>query len=227
MAGWFVADADGYGVRFVGGEDEPELEPGETADYYGVGLDEQEVRASLRRSVAGQQIGIGDGETTQFEVPGAPVAHGTLTLYLDGDPVDPEDYLWNPEGGSIVFEDEDYDPDEPDPSKRRPPAPGAVLTADYICLGRRPWAFLSLDKDEIDADGIDGATLTVTVQDPDEIGVPAKVALDVMGEEVEVELDNGEGEVSITADLPGVIEISCPDKHVNPIPNRLEVRAVG
>src|SRR5690606_34837398 len=136
MAGWFVADADGYGVRFVGGEDEPELEPGETADYYGIGLDEQEVRASLRRSVAGQQIGIGDGETTQFEVPGAPVAHGTLTLYLDGDPVDPEDYLWNPEGGSIVFEDEDYDPDEPDPSKRHPPPAGAVLTADYICLGR-------------------------------------------------------------------------------------------
>src|SRR5690606_10501751 len=122
MAGWFVADSDGYGVAFVAGEDQPPLEPGQTADYYGVSLDEQELRAYLRRNIIGRQIGVGDGETTVFRVLDAPVARGTFTLYQNGNPVDPESYQWFPESGALIFEDpETIDPDDPDAGKNPPP----------------------------------------------------------------------------------------------------------
>lgn len=111
----------------------------------------------------------------------------------------------------------------PDPEGRRlrvhfveQPTPEQAADAAAVIAAHDP-VFLSVDRDQIGADGADEATLTVLAQNP--------VTLTIGGQDVELVPAGGAAAVGITSDGPQTILISVKDG-ANRCASTVEVRAV-
>lgn len=80
----------------------------------------RDIESEIALSVTGEEVGTGDGETTDFYLAESPVLFGSVKLYIDGE--EAEGYIVDYETGSIFFDE--------------PPVNGAVITADYRWIPR-------------------------------------------------------------------------------------------
>ena len=76
--------------------------------------------ARVKWNIIGEEVGTGDGATTQFALRFKPVVEGSEKIYLDG--VQTSDYTIDYSTGTITFSS--------------PPEEGVVITADYAFEGK-------------------------------------------------------------------------------------------